>query len=165
MSKCIYLFSFTLSLCHKCLHRCVFVFVPYIWFLATEFYFHCATPIWKHSLLFYFWLETMIFIFGAGRLKSPCIDGVNDAHPKKYLASWKQCALLSPKHPLLLIFGQKHGFSSLGVVGSNLPPDFKVWMAKIWKIKVWAEISAQCQVQNTPYFWFSAKKKDFQFLR
>ena len=69
----------------------------------------------------------------------------------------------SPKHPLLLIFGQKHGFSSLGVVGSN-PPDFKVWTVKIWKTKVWAEISVQCQVRNTPYFWFSAKNKDFQFL-
>ena len=70
----------------------------------------------------------------------------------------------SPKHPLLLIFGQKHGISSLGVVGSNLPPDLKVWMEKIWKTKVWAKISAQCQVQNTPYFWFLAKNKEFQFL-
>ena len=154
MSKCIYLFSFTLSLCHKCLHRCVFV--PYIWFLATEFYFHCATPNWKHSLLFYFWLETMIFIFGAGRLKSPCIDGVNDAHPKKYLASWNHCALLSPKHPLLLIFRLKHGISSLGVVGSNLPPDLKDSILEISKNNMLAEISARCQVRNTPYFWFLA---------
>ena len=52
-------------------------------------------------------------------------------------------------------------FISGGGEFEPLPPDFKVWMVKIWKNKAWAEISARCQVRNTPYFWFSVKNTEF----
>ena len=66
-----------------------------------------------------------------------------------------------PRNNWLADFQPKHGISSLGVVGLNLPPDLKDSIVEISKNNMLAEISAQCQVWNTPYFWFSAYNTEF----
>ena len=72
---------------------------PYLWFSGQITYFHTR----------------------GGGFKSPWFERLNGGNLKNQYASWNQCAMSSPNHPLFLILGQKHKISCQGVKGSNSP--------------------------------------------
>ena len=115
---------------------------------------------WKHSLLFYFWLKTMSFIFGVGRFESSCIEGLNDAHPKKNIGKLKSVHFAESKTPLTLDY-QPKTWSFISGWWIQIPPDLKDSVVEISINNMLADISARCQVWNTPYFWFLAKNTEY----
>ena len=113
-------------------------------------------------LTFDFQPTTRNFISGVVGSNLPLISRSEWQKSEKIRLGLKSVRDAKSKTPLTFDFRPKTRIFIFGGGGFEpLPPDFKVWMKKIWKNKVWAEISARCQVRNTPYFWFSVKNTEF----